>query len=188
MKRLSATWLSALSLFLLVISGGAHASMTRYSLNNYPLSGYFDYDTSTASLGAFDIWHGLYRGNTDPIHPEYLSPATTISVATPTEIDFLKTFSMYDSTYRYEWTLDFRATFFNPGPVGSYDGYYGYGETLNEYRLSDGSLALSGISPFGGSFGFISVGPAPVPVPGAAWLLGSGLIGLVGIARKRKAA
>jgi hypothetical protein len=25
-----------------------------------------------------------------------------------------------------------------------------------------------------------------VPIPGAAWLLGSGLIGLIGIARKRK--
>ena len=27
---------------------------------------------------------------------------------------------------------------------------------------------------------------SPVPVPGAVWLLGSGLVGLIGISRKRK--
>ena len=28
----------------------------------------------------------------------------------------------------------------------------------------------------------------PVPVPGAAWLLGSGLMGLIGLGRRKKAA
>jgi len=31
---------------------------------------------------------------------------------------------------------------------------------------------------------WIEVGPSTVPVPGAVWLLGSGLIGLVGFRRK----
>jgi hypothetical protein len=35
---------------------------------------------------------------------------------------------------------------------------------------------------------FAAYSPVPVPVPAAVWLLGSGLIGLVGIARRRKAA
>lgn len=35
---------------------------------------------------------------------------------------------------------------------------------------------------------FAAYSPTAVPVPAAAWLLGSGLIGLAGIARKRKAA
>lgn len=34
----------------------------------------------------------------------------------------------------------------------------------------------------------LSGGPAPIPVPAAAWLFGSGLMGLVGVARRRKVA
>ncbi len=32
-----------------------------------------------------------------------------------------------------------------------------------------------------------NLGPAPVPVPAAAWLFGSGMLGLVGVARRKKA-
>jgi hypothetical protein len=54
--------------------------------------------------------------------------------------------------------------------------------TLNSYILGSATLAADGtlaINP--GS-------PAPVPLPAAVWLFGSGLMGLVGVSRRRKAA
>lgn len=50
-----------------------------------------------------------------------------------------------------------------------------------------GTQMIDGPFPmFSANFSFTA--PAPVPVPAAAWLLGSGLLGLVGVARRRKAA
>lgn len=47
-------------------------------------------------------------------------------------------------------------------------------------------IEMSGTSNPGAS-GF-ALELAPVPIPGAAWLFGSGLIGLIGMARKKEAA
>jgi hypothetical protein len=46
---------------------------------------------------------------------------------------------------------------------------------------ADGSLVLAGNATTGGGGG-----TAPVPLPAAVWLFGSGLLGLVGISRRRK--
>jgi hypothetical protein len=53
--------------------------------------------------------------------------------------------------------------------------------------------AISAVSLFGNSAGLflegsVSAAPSAVPVPAAAWLFGSALVGLAGIGRKRKAA
>lgn len=41
---------------------------------------------------------------------------------------------------------------------------------------------------FNANFNLQGITPSPVPVPAAVWLLGSGLMGLVGVARRKKAA
>jgi hypothetical protein len=65
------------------------------------------------------------------------------------------------------------------------DGAYGSADFLNTYGMAltpitEGiSLDYGGITP-------ASVDLATVPLPASAWLLGSGLIGLIGIARRKK--
>jgi hypothetical protein len=62
------------------------------------------------------------------------------------------------------------------------------GGTLQSYILGSATLAANGtlqINPNGGGGGGTT---APVPLPPAVWLFGSGLMGLAGISRRRKAA
>ena len=65
-------------------------------------------------------------------------------------------------------------------------GYYSAGSLL----LGAGSYSVDIIvvaSPFGGGGAYVEVQSA-IPVPAAVWLFGSGLLGLVGLARRKKAA
>jgi hypothetical protein len=53
----------------------------------------------------------------------------------------------------------------------------------------DGTLGTTmAAGPFAGSPVGFAATPAAVPVPAAVWLFGSGLMGLVGVARRRKSA
>lgn len=55
--------------------------------------------------------------------------------------------------------------------------------TLQSYILGTVTLDASGVLTFTGNGG-----GSPVPLPAAVWLFGSGLMGLVGVSRRRKAA
>ena len=65
-----------------------------------------------------------------------------------------------------------------------------YNAVTGAYTLEWGSLITGG--PFDGKTGYWRLNGtatvSAVPVPAAAWLMASGLIGLVGVARRRKAA
>ena len=71
------------------------------------------------------------------------------------------------------------------GPAQTLFGFTGNGGTgtLQSYTLGTATLAANGTLTFAGNGG-----GAPVPLPAAVWLLGSGLMGLVGVSRRRKAA
>jgi hypothetical protein len=71
-----------------------------------------------------------------------------------------------------------------------FSGIPGSIATLSDIQLSAGTYvlelrgAVSGT--FGGGYaGTLSVAPSTVPVPASAWLMGSALLGLVGVSRKR---
>ena len=100
----------------------------------------------------------------------------------------------------YNWVLDGSAQLFSWDTLEVLGGNLQlYGEELyvDNLILSAGSsLNIDGISIFynsltdnGGSINFLNGGQLienPVPIPSAVWLLGSGLIGILGIRRKFK--
>ena len=87
--------------------------------------------------------------------------------------------------------------------IRTYDTAFGYQNFLtlvnvNESVNSNGELLLSGDLKWTGLWGMLtlansnvvgtfSLAPAAVPVPAAVWMFGSGLLGLLGIARKKAA-
>lgn len=79
----------------------------------------------------------------------------------------------WDGTVGDSYTLDYHATV----PADSTTGFANVKYAL---YLVGNVTAGPAATPAG------DWGPAPVPIPAAAWLFGSGLIGLVGIARRKK--
>lgn len=87
------------------------------------------------------------------------------------------------------WFAFWNGNDFNQGAqaTGTYD------EATGAFTLNWSSTINGG--PFDGATGFWQLSgtanveaPSSVPVPAAVWLMGSGLIGLAGVARRRKAA
>ena len=86
--------------------------------------------------------------------------------------------------------FDFNVFSTNPadGLLPGQSSYFMFLDTTatNYARTASFDLTNMEQDPISGQFAAYS--PTPVPIPAAAWLLGSGLIGLVGLTRKRKAA
>jgi len=163
----------------------AEATPLRYQLTTAFLDSYFDYDRDTHVLSNFKIYNGpLYLGFV------LTPPALSISKATADELRFTAEAFKYDSLYKYDDILEINAYFY-PSTVGLYDGSYGYGGGLYEYRLSDGSLYLSSVGAMSNNNWQLratdvplSTSPIPEPETYAMMLAGLGLMGF--LARRRK--
>ena len=88
------------------------------------------------------------------------------------------------------WEVYWNGSVFEQGPRPVNTGPFVL--AVGTYDLSTSAYSLSWLSqikggPFNGVKGYwhLEGTVAPVPVPAAAWLLGSGLIGLVGVARRK---
>jgi hypothetical protein len=91
---------------------------------------------------------------------------------------------LYGANAQTKYSLIGASDMSSVGTAAQFFGFTGnaVAGTLNSYILGSATLAADGtlaINP--GS-------PAPVPLPAAVWLFGSGLMGLVGVSRRRKAA
>ena len=91
------------------------------------------------------------------------------------------------------WTAWWNGTDFNQGAAG----VTATTDVAGDFTASWSALVVGG--PFDGQTGNWVIngnvaaggpgpGPGPIPIPAAVWLFGSGLLGLVGVARRRRAA
>ena len=87
-------------------------------------------------------------------------------------------------------TIEITGTLFGGGTIT--DTFTTVANTFTPYSLSDGFVDLVSVNFRGFGQGdsmisFDNIEVNPVPIPAAAWLFGSGLLGLIGIARKKAA-
>ena len=129
-------------------------------LSDYDFKLYYDTNpganTPVGSLGVIDVNNAIIGAGGNP---------STMTVAQGSENLLFNWLSV-----PVAGVITPPGTAFNPNALGEYSFY----------------LTATTKTAFPASVGTVGIDVQVVPVPAAAWLLGSGLIGLAGIARKRK--
>lgn len=103
------------------------------------------------------------------------------SVWTASSITFTDTGTSYDGNLTFSWSV-------NPSiPVASSWDVDDGGTPGTATVTVNSATILATSSAFPGFQPFFSGSLTQVPVPAAVWLFGSGLVGLIGVARRRRA-
>jgi hypothetical protein len=150
-------------------------SATSLTSGNVP-SGFVGMEAALTKIGTYT--QSVNGGSTN-----YAANTSAIFASTDTN-------SYYDTAFGDMWN----GAHSTEGGLGDSLGFYfvamNYDDTQGDPTLGSHVRALLGqwsLSAQGLLAYTASIGPAPVPVPAAFWLLGSALVGMVGI-RRRKAA
>lgn len=162
-----------------VINMGAYQGDEAVIATGDGTSGYVTWDFGffgpvTNFSTAASIQDGVPSGNSVPGGGPAIT-AVTDDVAGSITVDLSSFFANWNGTSFSQG---------DAGTVGTYDAVTG------DFFLSWSKLIVGGS--FGGKTGYWELAGtanvSAVPVPAAVWLFGSGLVGLAGIARRRKAA
>jgi len=180
-----------------IIASGFVAAPASAAVYNI-IGGDFFMDTITPAAVAFDDTTGLtlninegataYQSTAElPTFPFFGSPVTTFTAAASSQTGVAGGGPAPSGTVADGGTVDMSSFFalwngteFNQGADASV--------TLlanGNYNLNWSSLIVGGS--FDGKTGSWNMEISQVPVPAAVWLMGSGLVGLVGVARRRRA-
>lgn len=153
--------------------GGGSGFINSVTLDLSPFTnGLFDFNGSTSFHNSFAPVIGALNGLQN-------SDITASFIGTlPTELTFdfaLNSFQAGDS-FRFSADTD------NTGLSGNNLAGLLFSVTMEDGSLGNGVFSLTNIA--NQSASTVDISPSTVPVPAAIWLLGSGLIGFIGMRRK----
>ena len=153
------------------------------------VSAYADTNSTIAASGEHFIANGITETTTFPDlftnDPGFVSSYATSAFDLIFSLDSTYNYSLIGETFGLaQVTLPNGLQVVGVGGAISASGVLTPGEyTLSGYATADGAMLLGGVNPYSGYS--IEFTLAPVPVPAAVWLFGSGLLGLISVARRK---
>ncbi len=140
------------------------------------------YGTDGAHSGSYSITDVIAENGT------FYKPSSPISVSFATPVDDLSFYAMDIDGYEVLTAKVYNgATLLETITIDTINSGTGDGSAkLVEFTAGNiSSLTVTVYDGIGSGWALDDLSYAPVPIPGAVWLLGSGLFGLVAVRRKR---